>query len=77
MSMEKYYLEFLPKKQCHNVTAILIPLLHCGKKNSIRRGKISITNKLLEEESGKHDLYFLKHNKSWVNVDQSVNRNIF
>ena len=37
------------------------------KKDSIRRRNIKITNRLLEEKSCKHDLYFLKHNKSWLN----------
>ena len=41
------------KKQCHNV--VFIPLIPQGKKDTIRRGSIHITNWLLEEESGKHD----------------------
>ena len=65
------------KKQCHNVTVVLIPLLPRGKKDSISRWNINTTNKLLEEKSGKHGLYFLKHNKSWLNVDQSLNIDLF
>ena len=65
------------QKQCPNATTILISLLPRDKKDSIRRGDINITNKLLEEKSGKHDLYFLKHNKSWLNVDQSLNMDLF
>ena len=41
------------KKQCHNV--VFIPLIPQGKKDTIRRGSIHITNWLLEEESDKHD----------------------
>ena len=37
----------------------------------------TITNRLLEEESGKHGLYLLKHSKSWLNADQSLNMNLF
>ena len=65
------------KKQCHNATIILIPLLPCSKKDSIKRRNINITNRLLEEESGKHGLYFLKHSKLWLNADQSFNMNLF
>ena len=65
------------KKQCPNATVVLISLLPRGKKDSIRRGNTNITNRLLEEKSGKHDLYFLKHNKSWLNVDQSLNMDLF
>ena len=65
------------KKQCHNATIILNPLFPCSKKESIWRGNINITNRLLEEESGKIDLYFLKQNKSWLNVDQSLDMNLF
>ena len=65
------------KKQCSNATVILISLLSRGKKDSIRRGNINIINKLLEEKSGKHVLYILKHNKSWLNVDQSLNMDLF
>ena len=65
------------KKQCHNATVVLVPLLPRGKKDSIRRGNINTINRLLEEESGKHDLYFLKHDKSWLYVDQSLNMDLF
>ena len=65
------------KKQCHNATIVLIPLLSCSKKDLIRRRNIDITNRLLEEESGKHGLYLLKHSKSWLNADQSLNMNLF
>ena len=72
----KCYLEFLPKK-FRNATVIVIPLQSRGKKDSIRRGNININSRLLEEESGKHDLYFLKHSRSWLNVDQSLNMDLF
>ena len=49
------------KKQCPNATVVLISLLPRGKKDLNRREHINITNKLLEEKSGKHDL---KHNKT-------------
>ena len=65
------------RKQCPNATVLLISLLPCGKKDSIRRGNINITNKLLERKYGKSDLYFLKHNKSWLNADQSLNMDLF
>ena len=65
------------RNQCPNATILLISLLPCGKKGLIRRGNINITNNLLEEKSGKHDLYLLKHNKFWLNVDQSFNMNVF
>ena len=65
------------KKQCYNATVVLVLLLPRGKKDTIRRGNINITNRLLEEESGKHELYFLKHSKSWLNVDRSLNINLF
>ena len=32
---------------------------------------------VLEEKSGKQELYFLKHNKPWLNVDQSLNMHSF
>ena len=63
--------------QCYNATVVLIPLLPCGKKESIRRRNINITYRLLEEESGKHGLNFLKRSKSWLNGDQSLNINLF
>ena len=63
--------------ECPNATVTLISILPRDKKESIRRGNINITNKLLEEKSGKQDLYFLKHNKSWLNVDQSLNMYLF
>ena len=47
--------------ECPNATVTLISILPRDKKESIRRGNINITNKLLEEKSGKHDLYFLKY----------------
>ena len=65
------------RKQCPNATIILISILPRDKKDSIRRGNINITKKLLEEKSGKQELYFLKHNKSWLNVDQSLNMDLF
>ena len=65
------------KIQSHNATIVLIPLLPCGKKESIRRANIKITIKLSEEESGKCNLYYLKHNKLWLNVDQSLNMDLF
>ena len=65
------------KIQSHNATIVLIPLLPCGKKESIRRANIKITIKLSEEKSGKYDSYYLKHNKSWLNVDQSLNMDLF
>ena len=46
------------KKQYHNASVVLIPLLTCDKKKSIRRRKINIITRLLEEESGKGDLFF-------------------
>ena len=46
------------KKQYHNASVVLIPLLTCDKKKSIRRRNINITSRLLEEESGKRDLFF-------------------
>ena len=65
------------RKKCHNATIVLIPLFPRSKKDSIRRGNVKITNRLLEEKSGKHGLYLLKHDKSWVNVDQSLNMDLF
>ena len=59
---------------------VMMPPSHlfpCGKKDSIRGGNINISNRLLKEKSGKHDLYFLKHNKLWLNVDQSLNMDLF
>ena len=44
------------KRQWPNATVVLISLLPRGKKDSIRRGNTNITNRLLEEKSGKHDL---------------------
>ena len=69
--------EISAKKQCPNATVVLIPLLPCSKKDLIRRGNINITDGLLEEKSSKHGLYFLKYNKSWLNVDQSLNMDLF
>ena len=57
------------KKEPHNASTLPIPLLPCGKKDSIRR--------FLEGESGKNDSYFEKHNKSWLNVDQSLKMDLF
>ena len=65
------------KKQCHNATVVLIPLVPRGKKDSIRRRNINTNNRYLEEESGKHKLYFLKYDTSWLNVDQSLNMDLF
>ena len=47
------------KKQCHNATVTLTLLLPRGKKDSIRKGNINVTNRLSEEESD-NVTYFLK-----------------
>ena len=64
-------LDHNPPEELDNgkATVILIPLLPRNKKDLIRRRNINITNRLLEEESGKYGLCSLKHSKSWLNAD--------
>ena len=64
-------------KKYFNTIVIFFPLLHHGKKDLIRRGNVNIINRLLEEKFGKHNFYFLKYNKSPLNVDESLNMNLF
>ena len=64
-------------KKYFNTSVIFFPLLHRGKKDLIRRGNVNIINRLLEEKFGKYNFYFLKYNKSPLNVDESLNMNLF
>ena len=64
-------------KKYLNTIVIFFPLLHRGKKHLIRRGNVNIINRPLEEKFGKYNFYLLKYNKSWLNVDESVNMDLF
>ena len=58
--------------QCQNAKVVIIPLLPCDTKNSLRRGNINVINKLLLSQCLKHNLYTFKHQLEWLNVNHWI-----
>ena len=63
--------------QCQNANVVIKPLLPRDTKNSWRHGRINVINTLLISKFSKHNLYTLKHQLVWLDIDRSLNMTLF
>ena len=63
--------------QCQNANVAIKPLLPRDTKNSWRQGRINVINTLLISKFSKHNLYTLKHQLVWLDIDRSLNMTLF
>ena len=55
---------------------VVIPLLQCDNKHSIRRGIIITINKLLKCQCLSDGFYFLEFESNWLNNNDSLNKEL-
>ena len=60
-----------------NPTIVIIPLLPCDTKNSLRLGNINVINTLLRSKCLKYNLYTFKHQLEWLSINRSLNMSLF
>ena len=63
--------------QCQNPKVVIIPLLPCDIKNSLRQGNINVINTSLLSKYSRHNLYTFKHQLEWLNIGRSLNMSLF
>ena len=60
-----------------NPKIVIIPLLPCDTKNSLRPGNINVINTLLRSKCLKYNLYTFKHQLEWLSISRSLNMSLF
>ena len=60
-----------------NPKIVIIPLLPCDTKNSLRPGNINVINTLLRSKCLKYNLHTFKHQLEWLSISRSLNMSLF